>query len=392
MRWRSAVAIAMVLSVTSVVRGTPDTTRRLQEADRLAWLTDWYGALPIYVEAQQAAINAGDRRDAMYAKFGRLRGQMQTRSLAELSEEIARDLDTPIAKTDLKLRLRGLTVKGDIDLEWDVDAAQQDWQQVRQVARELGDKGWENRATGELALVAFLKGKTGEASALVQRALQVATQSGDVGGQIRYMGAIANGLLLVGNASVSRGSVDRALALANSHPETGFPFVVYSTKILGLLALNQPDEAERFAKTAMAEAHKGDRRIKQVELLMMLAQIAEGRDQQDHAVEYLTQAITHARAGNVRRVLADAEAGIAEVYRRRGDLRQARRHAVAAVEATKAAGSRFTYQCESASSPTSPRRKGAWWMPIDCTIKPLISLKASWSTSQVGMPRRASWE
>jgi hypothetical protein len=187
MRRPSAIAIAMVLSLGSILRAAPEIGARLQEADRLAWMTDWYGALPIYVEVERAAISTGDRRAAMYAKFGRLRGQMQTRSLAELSEEIAADLLAPIAQQDPKLRLRGLTVKGDIDLEWNVDAAQHHWQQVHQLTRELKGKAWDNRATGELAMVASLKGKTGEASTLIQRALQAVTQSGDVGGQVRYM-------------------------------------------------------------------------------------------------------------------------------------------------------------------------------------------------------------
>jgi hypothetical protein len=84
--------------------------------------------------------------------------------------------------------LRGVTVKGDIDLEWDVLAAERDWRQVLQLARELGDKGWENRANGELGIVAFLKGDTGEATTLVHQAFQAAEKSGDVGGQLRYMG------------------------------------------------------------------------------------------------------------------------------------------------------------------------------------------------------------
>src|ERR1700750_2864391 len=112
MQKRSALATAVIVVSVSVLRAAPDIGERLQEADRMAWLNDWYGALPIYVEAQNAATSAGDRRAAMDAKFGRLRGQMQTRSLAELSEEIATDLLSPMAKQDPKLRLRGFTVKG----------------------------------------------------------------------------------------------------------------------------------------------------------------------------------------------------------------------------------------------------------------------------------------
>ena len=241
-----------------------------------------------------------------------------------------------------RLRLRGLTVKGDIDLEWDVLAAERDWREVRQLARELGDTAWENRANGELGIVAFLKGNTGAATTLVQQAYQAAEKSGDVGGQLRYMGTIANGLLLAGYAPLAMGYVDRALKFANEHPETGFPFVVYSTKVLTHLALKQYDEAERFANTAMAEARAGDRRIKEIELSRMLAEIAEKRGRPEQAIAHLEQAISIAKAGQVQRLLAEAESDLADAYRARGDLPQALRYATAAVADTTAAGSRFT--------------------------------------------------
>jgi len=315
---------------------------QLQEADRRAWLTDWYGALSFYQQAEKEALRISDRRNAMYAKFGRVRGQMQTFSLTELSEQLAADLSSPITVADPRLRLRGLTVKGDVDLESDVLAAQRDWQQVAQLARDLGDKGWENRATGELALVAFLRGNTGQASTLIQQALQAATSSGDIGGQVRYMGAIANGLWLAGNPQLALGYADRALKLAKEHPETGFPFVVYSTRALALVALNEPDEAERFANAAMSEAQVGDRRIKEIELLMILGQIAQRRQQTDRLIDLYTKAATAARIGRVQRLLADAEANLADAYRALGDIVQARKHALAAVAETEGAGSRFT--------------------------------------------------
>ena len=313
----------------------------LNEADRLAWLTDWYRAMPLYAEVERTATQSGDTRNALYAKFGRLRGQMQMRSLVEISEEIAKDLDTPLVARDPRLRLRALTVKGDIDLEWDIRLAQSDWEQVRQLARELPDSAWENRANGELGLIAFLGGNTGEAMGLVQQALTATTKSGDVGGEIRYVSAIANGLLLAGYASLAMPYVDRALKTANEHPDTGFPFVIYSTKVALLLELQRADEAERIAQTAMAEAKAGNRRIKQVELSVLLAQIAQKRGQQDLAVGYLEEAVQIARAGDVRRLLADVEADLADAYRVRGDLDTAVQHAHAAVDDTITAGSQF---------------------------------------------------
>lgn len=342
MRKHFATAIVFTLSVASVARAAPDFTTRLQEADRLGWLTDWYSALPIYAEVEQTATKAGNRRDTLYAKFGRLRGQMQTLSLPDISEQIASDLESPLARRDARLRLRGLTVKGDIDLEWDILAAEHDWEEARRVAKEVGEKGWENRANGELGMIAFLQGNTGQATALVQQALQVATQSGDIGGQLRYMGSIANGLLLAGYAPLAIGYVDRALKFAGEHPETGFPFVAYSTKVLTLLELHQPNEAEQLARTAFAEARAGDRRIKEIELSMMLAQIAEKRGHPDEALEHNERAAATARAGHVQRLLADAESTLADRHRASGNLEQARRHAANAVAETKAAGSRFT--------------------------------------------------
>jgi hypothetical protein len=123
-RKQCAIAILFVSLVVSSPRAAPDLTEKLREADRLAWLTDWYSALPIYSDVEQAALRAGNRRDAMYAKFGRLRGQMQTLPLPDISEQIAVLLGSALAKRDLRLRLHGLIVKGDIDLEWDILAAQ----------------------------------------------------------------------------------------------------------------------------------------------------------------------------------------------------------------------------------------------------------------------------
>lgn len=150
---QSAFVALLLSSIGNAQGASSDLTPRLAEADRLAWLTNWYDAVRIYIEVEQAASKAGNRRDAMYAKFGRLRGQMQVLPLPDISEQFAQDLATPLPKQDRRLRLRGLTAKGDIDLEWDVLAAERDWREVRQLARDLGDTGRENRANGELGVV-----------------------------------------------------------------------------------------------------------------------------------------------------------------------------------------------------------------------------------------------
>src|SRR5438552_704919 len=131
------VAVSMAFATSSSVCATAhaalDIDGQLQEADRLAWLTDWTSALPVYIAAEARARTSGTPSQMLYAKFGRMRGEMQVRVLGDLSDELARDLARLIVMHDRRLRLRALTAKGDIDLEWDVQAALRDWQQVRQL-------------------------------------------------------------------------------------------------------------------------------------------------------------------------------------------------------------------------------------------------------------------
>lgn len=313
----------------------------LQRADHLAWLTDWHGATPFYRRAETAFREKRDLRGEMYARFGRTRGEMQTKPLAEISAQLGDDLESSLAKADERLRLRGYTIKGDIDLEWNVLEARRDWQQVSELARRLGDKRWEHRATGELGMIAFMQGDTGSAKKLVEQAFRGAWWSGDLGAQLRYMGSIANGLLQAGYPDSAMGWVEKALAFSKKHPQIGFPYVVYSTKAMTLLRLNREEEAERVVQTALAHARAGDRRIKEVELLMMLANIANRRSQPDRAIAYLERASERARTGQVHRLLADVQEDLARAYKRTGHFEAAESYAMAAVRDTEASGNHF---------------------------------------------------
>jgi CHAT domain-containing protein len=336
------LTVVVALLCTACTRRPPeDHAALLREADRLAWLTNWTAATPEFARAETLARDAGDGRNALYAKFGRLRGEMQVRPLPDVSAEIARDLDTDLAKSDRWLTLRGLTAKGDIDLEWDVPAARDSWQQVLELATALKHEGWMNRARGDLGMIAFLQGDSRQAGAMVAQSLQAATKSGDVGGQLRYLGAIGAGLLLAGDPRAALGYVDKALAVAQQNPDVGFPYPAYSTKILALLAVDRPDEAQQLVDVALKQASTDTRRIKQVELLMMGATIARKRGHEDQSLSRIEQAVQIAKAGGVQRLLGDAEAERSSIYRNRGDLTRALDSARTAVLATKAAGSRW---------------------------------------------------
>ena len=86
------IVLRMVLVAALIYAGCNrpapgDAAALLREADRLAWLTHWTAATPLFARAEASARDTGDTRNALYAKFGRLRGEMQIRPLPDVSAE-----------------------------------------------------------------------------------------------------------------------------------------------------------------------------------------------------------------------------------------------------------------------------------------------------------------
>jgi hypothetical protein len=80
----------------------------------------------------------GDRRNELYSRVSRIRGELQKRGLFETSTLLASILEDQLPKNDPQLRLRCLTVKGDVDLDFDTDLAARDWTEALSFANTLG--------------------------------------------------------------------------------------------------------------------------------------------------------------------------------------------------------------------------------------------------------------
>ena len=78
----------------------------LAQAEQLADVYNWYDAEPLYAEAENGFNLVGDKRNALFARVSRLRGEMQVRALLQLVDEIDSILATDIAKGDKALQLR----------------------------------------------------------------------------------------------------------------------------------------------------------------------------------------------------------------------------------------------------------------------------------------------
>ena len=143
----------------------------LAEANRLYWLNNGPKAGPLYAKAESLFASRGDARNELYAKIGHLRSEAETMSFVDISRFLNNQLQNPIMRNDPRLRLWCLAAKGYTDIEIDYRAEKQDWLEAQQIAKSLGDDRWATRASGELGIIAFLEGNTGQGAKLLGTAL-----------------------------------------------------------------------------------------------------------------------------------------------------------------------------------------------------------------------------
>jgi hypothetical protein len=156
----------------------------LARALHLADLYNWADAAPAFAEAEQLFTRAGDQRNTLYARLGRIRSNIERDqgTLPMVSAQLAEALeDDPLLQNDKELRMFCFIVKGDIDTETNTGAMRQDWEQVQTLARDLGDMKWQYRALAQLGIAAFYDADLETARKNVGTALAAATKAGDAG-------------------------------------------------------------------------------------------------------------------------------------------------------------------------------------------------------------------
>lgn len=311
----------------------------LQHALHLADLYNWSDAAEDFGEAEKLFLAAGDQRNALYARLGKIRSSAEQRALPALSVQLAEELDTnTLLQTDKPLRMFCLIVKGDIDGEIDSRAMREDWEQVQALARELGDSKWQNRALAQLGLAAFYEGDLATARTNVASALMVATASGDVGAQIRYLTVVGTGLVASGMHEQAPPYFEKALKIAGATPDSGYPFSTNEGRLDMLFRLGQLDNAQRLADDLLIHAQQGHHAEHQSIALDAKARIARAQHDDKTALSVLEQSASLAEAGGFVRELTDAQSQLENLYRDRGDIAKAEQFAKLVVESTQASG------------------------------------------------------
>ncbi|MEW5976041.1 MAG: CHAT domain-containing protein [Acidobacteriota bacterium] len=312
-----------------------DPLRLLEEADRLAWIENRDKAGPLYERAERLFAQAGNERNTLAARIGKIQAGYQSQYLPDLAERLAEELEGPILRDDAQLRLRWLVTRAEVAMEIDPPAAQQVWEEVRKTAAELGHQAWEARAQGRLGYIAFFQGDIYKTQELMREALYAAQSLGDVGAQIWYLTSIGGGLGELELHDQSLKFVDEAFRLAEAHPDAGFPYRALAVKARSLGELKHRSEARKLLDKGLKELHALNRRLDESWCLTLSGRLSASEGNLRFAIAQLEAARKLCEEGGFHHTLAWSMFELARVYRDQGDLQKAEERARLALTAMR---------------------------------------------------------
>src|SRR4051794_17906272 len=330
------IAIAVTISAAASKNGA---SIALQRADHFADLYNWADAGPLFLVADKQLPSGSAQQ--IHARIGYLRATMETRSLPELSNQLASMLNSQPIASNPALRLWSLGIKGDVDGEMDSASARADWEEAHKVAVQMNDKKWQSRSLAEAGFSAYLQGDVAVARRNIAAGLGAAHKTGDVGAEVRYLSAIGTGLAWNGSLKEARDYFQKAAVLAKQNPDVGYPFLTVAGEIETLIRERNYGDAERLVVTSSAYAAQHNKEIKLTQLMLFDADIALRQQHTDQAIDILQKTIPLAQH-NQTRMLADAEMKLAEIYRKQHRLALAERYAAAAFSHTHLTNDVFT--------------------------------------------------
>ncbi len=302
----------------------------LAQADHFADLGNWDKARDLYAQAEQGFHAAGDERNELYAKFGRLHRDVESGSYAAVLHQIETDLDNPVVQGDTGLRIRALSLKGTIDLNVNTAGAEDDFSEILAIAKSTGDDKWENRATGELGVVAGVNGDIGKAAVSLLNAISMAAALHDVAAQVNFSVWLANGMTVHGLADRALPILDGALAAASHNPDAGFPLLLYIAKIRALIYLPAKsdgsagrNEAKGLIEQSLSYARQNNILGAQAELLNQAGLLARDQRSLGEAEKYFSEEAKVAERADLPRMRAEALLHLCELSRQQGHLKQA---------------------------------------------------------------------
>jgi CHAT domain-containing protein len=322
MKIKPTVAFCIICGSFPLSLSGADGAALLRDADRYADAGNWTAARELYAQAEQAFRNVGDTRNELHAKFGRLHRDVEAASYSRVLQELQTDLTRSVVQSDPALKIRALSLKGIIDLNLNTAAAKEDFNQIRDLAKSLGDHKWENRAVGELGIVAGINGDLGMAGLTLIGAINKAAELHDLAAQLNFSVWLANGMTVNGMADRAVRVLDRAIEAANQNPDSGIPIQLQIARIRALMNLPAGPQrevgvgqAENLIQQTLISARKGNTLGAQAELLNQAGLLAQRKPDLHAAASYFSEAAEAANQADLPRMRADALYHLCEVYK-----------------------------------------------------------------------------
>ena len=332
----------LLIVYSSLVRAQQTVAMELlSKALRLADFYNWADAAPAFAEAETLFVRAGDERNAMYAKLGRIRSNIERDQqilplvAAQLGDALAND---PLLQNDKELRMFCFIVKGDIDTETNTAAMKGDWEQVQKLAQAIGNSKWQYRALAQLGVAAFYDADIETARKNVGTAITTATKAGDAGAQIRFLTMLAIGLVQSKMYEQALAYADNAIKIADRVQDTGYQFAAEEVRINALVGLGQLESAQLKINELLKRARETGRIVHEATGLGLAANVANARNDRQGALSRLEDASALGKSAGLTRLLSDLYGRSAEIHRENGNLEKAETLAEMASAASQESG------------------------------------------------------
>lgn len=171
-----------------------DPDSLLKKADDLSWNNNWIRAEPLYHRAELLYTQQHRPSQALYAHVSQIPPNAESSSLTATIFGLTEDLARPEA-ADPETRLRILTIRGMLEVNYDAASSRSTWTQVAELARRQNHYQLAVRAVGEQGISAFLLGDIGAAKKDVLEAWTIAKVLHDPAASVRYASVYGAGLV-----------------------------------------------------------------------------------------------------------------------------------------------------------------------------------------------------
>ncbi len=274
-------------------RHSPDPlSRLLEQADESAWLNSWIDAAPIYKQAETLCLQRNDPSCALYSHVSQIPATSETTSIASQISQLSSDLELPAAR-DYETKLRILTVRGMLEVNYDAALTAATYSQIQEMAMQRGHFLIAARATGEQGIADFLSGNIAAAKTKVVYAWMISKLFHDRGAQIRYASVYAEGLAHIGRYAEAQEAVKEAIRTANNTSGAPYPSMAKSTEVEILTAQKRFDEAlklldegEAWATSRHLEGHLCAAEINRGDLFSQMGKTELAIAAYRHALRY----------------------------------------------------------------------------------------------------------